>query len=184
MGRRKHQSGFSFIEVAMAITIAGGLLTTVSSLLGTSYRLVAEEKVRMEATEHQRQGLEAISNALRAADQASLNGFDGNVHDKATVPAFRRVTGAVGETPTLGAGEWIEWRASGTPVSGVANPGAVWLDSPTGDRLLAQNVPAGGFDVVRQGLNLVIRLETYATQGSGSPVFLTRWAVVFVRNAP
>ena len=181
MRGRAQQSGFTLLEAAVGVTITAMLLTTASAVLGTTNALVQGEDERLESVSAMRSGLETIANVLRAADAASLDGFD--AFDVAAAPTFRRVTGAAGDTPTLGPVEWIEWRAGGAAAQGVAQPGAVWLDTPAGDRVLVENVPANGFEVVRQGRSLAVRLETYVVKDTGEAARATRWIVVSLRNA-
>ena len=180
MSKARRQSGFTMVEVAIvaAFTLAG--LAVVGSLLGTTEDLTDDTRTQMRSATEHRRNLETLANLLRAVDITTLQGFD--EQGVATAPSFRRVSGVdVAERSYLPA-ERIEWRTAKSAVWGVPRPGALWLVGGSDARLLAKNVPAGGFQLRQEGNTLAIRLTTYYSIGTSRTVHTTGETAVSLRN--
>jgi len=67
-------------------------------------------------------------------------------------------------------------------VDGVERPGSVYLERAGQRTLVADRVPAGGFQVRQEGQSLVVQLSTYWTTSAGRTVTKTGESVISIRN--
>jgi type II secretory pathway pseudopilin PulG len=173
------QRGFSVFELTIGIALVGLVGAGTAEMLRTSSAVAAETRSALRAEQECLRNLNAVKNVLRSVSWTTLSGFSGTT---ATAPSFQRV---VSMTPAggrvLGGVESVEWRASATDVDGVTGPGDVVLVSGGTETVLARQVIQGGFQVVREGYLLRIRLSTYAIADRVASV-ATRESAVSVRN--
>jgi hypothetical protein len=76
----------------------------------------------------------------------------------------------------------LRWLPASGDLDGVEQPGAVFLITPSGQRLIADRVPAGGFRIRQQGNTLVIHLTTYYTTRARRTVLTSGHTAVSMRN--
>lgn len=180
MSTRAGQSGFTMVEFVIVAVIMVVVLGVTVSLVGGTQELADDTHAHSRAAKEHRRNLRALSNLLRGADTTTLTGFEGG--GVATSLGFQRVTGVGLEERTYGEAERLEWRPSGERIRDVKEPGGVWLVTPTETRLVAKNVPYGGFLVRQEGTTLAIRLTTYYATGGGTTARTTSETAVSLRN--
>ena len=117
---------------------------------------------------------------LRGADLSTLSGLDSDW--SSDNPSFARVIGADMSNRLYGPTEELRWIASTREADGVEHPGAVWLVSATGQRLMADRVPQGGFEVRLDGSTLVVTLTTYYTTRDQTTVLAEGNTAITLRN--
>ena len=142
---RERDAGFTFIEIAISLSILLSFLAVMSGLLTSTDELSKTSHIRTRAVAEHRRNLESLSSVLRTADIRTLKGFDTN--GVASNPMFNRVTGVDIADLALAEEEEIVWRRSAQRVNGVVDAGALWLVSKADERILADRVPQGGFQV-------------------------------------
>ena len=202
-GHKNPQAGFTFLEMMIAIAVGTIVMWIMTSVVATTGELNKESRIQTRAHAEHRRNLESLSTIIREIDNRTLteaNGFD-LVTGVATAPSFQRVSG-IGQVVSHRETENLVWRPSPRPVDGVANPGAVWLVSPSGERMVADRVPQDGFALRRQivplegpvdpkdpphpeehfGSLLTIRLTTYYSIGTDDVTSVTSETGVVLRN--
>jgi Tfp pilus assembly protein PilX len=153
------QRGWTLWETLIGISIIALLALTFSRVFNSSERLATETRTRHRAEESLRRNLEALANVLRDADVGTLDGFDSD--GESTNPSFARITNVDATGPVYSPVEELRWTSSSASVPGVVAPGRVVHVRNGTERLVANNVPSGGFSVVRQAGALVLRVQTY-----------------------
>ena len=174
------QAGFTFFELMIAATVLISVLGVMASLLVSTDELSKTGHLNTRATAEHRRNLASLSRVIRTADIESLTGFD--YEGRATEPVFQRVTGVDLVERTLSNPERIEWRANPSPVDGVEKPGALWLVSDTGTRLIADRIPADSFEMRQEGGVIAIRLTTYYAVDAMRVTQVTSETAVTLRN--
>lgn len=174
------QSGFTLIELAIASLVISLILGAMSTLLASTTELSKTGHINTRAVAEHRRNLESLSSVLRTVDIRSLGGFDGE--GRARTPTFSRVTGVDMVDVTVADPEHIVWRSKPTPVEGVWNAGALWLVSDSEERIVADRVPAGQFEVRQEGAVLAIRLTTYYAVDNRHVTSITSETAVKLRN--
>lgn len=154
-GRR----GYTLIEVALAAAFIPLLVGAAAKVVSSSGGLAEESRAALHAHEELRKNLESVANVVRTADIDTFDGFDTN--GMATAPTFACVCGATEMGRVYGGAEQLEWRAVGDVVHGVERPGAIVHTKDGKERVVARNVPLGGFNVRFEGGTLVIRMSAY-----------------------
>jgi len=181
VGRPGSERGFALFEVLIVTMVAAGLLASAIALMTSANRVSEEDRLRALVESTHRRSLEYVTNVLRNASTASLQGFD-PVTEIASAPQFRRPTGSSGGAPTLGDPERLVWRPSALAVPGIASPGDVWLVTASTERVAAARVPLDGFSVRQDGRGLVVRLTTYNQAPGKHARTLSSEATVCLRN--
>lgn len=177
--RQRRERGLGMVEVIVVIACAACIAYVATSLIGTSRIVVDQSRAAVRAASENRRGLEAIANVLRSATVDSLDGFTAGVSES---PSFARAVDAVEDEPEIGEVETIAWRASTTPWNGDGVIGELWLQRTSGDEMLANRVPQGGFTVRKTGRLLEVDLTTaYVTEGGSEAQIASRTSVA-VRN--
>lgn len=177
---RSGQSGFTFLEVTLASTIALAALGAVVSLFGSTQNLTQDTRAHVRATSEHRRNLLSLSNLLRNVDIDTLEGFDES--GIATEPTFQRVTGADLVDRSYAGVERLVWEPAPGAVWDIDRPGVVSLITPTEKRVVAVNVPAGGFSLRLEGRTLAVRLTTYYSLGDRNTAQVTSETAVSMRN--
>lgn len=159
MDLRSAESGFSLLEVVVAMVLTAALAAVLVGTFGTCSGLSNRSTTKMQAHEEHRRNLEVLACAMRGAAARTLSGFDADW--TTNEPAFQRVAGIdenglVFEDPCK-----ISWRATAEKVIGIDRPGELILSQGTRQTVLARRVPAESFQVTRLGRMLRIDLETY-----------------------
>ena len=177
---QKSERGFTLLEVAICAALFSLILVTASSLFNSAAGQVKSNRARLRAAAQHRRSLDTLADTLRDADVATLTGFD--VDGKSSSPTFAQVTGALLDERVHSETGQMQWRAAADPVDGVPHPGAVYLVGPSGETLLADRVPEGGFEVRQEGSTLVIRVSTYYTTSDRWTTLVTGETAVTLRN--
>jgi len=183
MSRRdsiQSQRGFTMIEVVIVSVIALASLGAMGALVGSAQDLTDDTRTNTRATAEHRKNLRVLSNLLRSVDINTLQGFDDD--GRATEPTFLRVSGVDLDDRSYLADERLVWKPDAKPVWGVERPGAVYLETSGGDRIVARNVPANGFALRQEGATLAIELTTYYSLGERRTFHVTSETAVSLRN--
>jgi prepilin-type N-terminal cleavage/methylation domain-containing protein len=177
--RAPRSRGFTLIEVTVGLTLTTLLATGAVRMIGTSNGLAAETRAALRSEQECMRNLSAVKNVLRAVDWTTLSGFDAK--QTSATPVFQRVVDTGDSGRILGPVERLEWRAASGAVKGIASHGNVVLVSGGVETVLARRVVANGFQVVREGYLLRVRLSTWAV-ADGLVTVATRESAVTVRN--
>lgn len=164
----------------MVITLMALIMASLGPLFTSNTNLVEDSRAHQRAQAVHRRNLEALAKVLRGADIRTLSGFD--TQGVATAPSFSRVTGADLVDLTYTGSEQLRWIEAPVAVDGVSRPGSVYLERSGQRFLVADRVPAGGFQVRQEGQSLVVELSTYYTTSAGRSVTTTGETVISVRN--
>lgn len=177
-GRKRR--GYTLIEVALAAAFIPLLVGAVAKVVSSSSGLAEESRAELRAHEELRKNLESVANVLRTADIRTFDGFDAN--GNASAPIFACVVGATAEGRTYGGTEQLVWRAVGAEVHGVERPGVIIHTKNGKERVVARNVPLGGFRVRFEGGTLVIRMSAYYLTSSRKLAQVWAETAVALRN--
>lgn len=181
MRRHLHRSrGFTFLELMICVSITVLVLFILLAFIDSSNEVVSENRVRIRATAQLRRNLVAVTNVLRGIDVYTLHGFDED--SSSENPRFQRVTGAELDQRSYGPVEELRWIASSQAVDGVAQPGGIYLVTPTDSALLADRVPQGGFHLRQDGNTIAVTLTTYYTIGPHRSKSVTGRTAIQMRN--
>ena len=178
--RRHAQQGFTVLELAVAVGALSFVVVVVGSFLTSSHAVVSETTVGIRVTSELRRGLEAVTNVIREIDIDTLSGFDAERHSEN--PTFRRVVGADLDERLYGEVEELRWIPSPHAVGGVEQPGAVFLVTSAGQKLLADRVPRGGFQLRQDGTTIAVFLTTYWATGGGRAELTSGKTAIRMRN--
>ena len=174
------QAGFTFFEVIVVTSLVGLLLAVLTPVFTSNTNLVEDTVANKRAEAAHRRNMTALGGVLRAVDIQTLSGF--NSSGVATAPTFSRVTGASTGALTYTGSEQLLWVESPIPVRGIDRPGAVYLERAGQRILVADRVPAGGFEIQQEGQSLVVKLTTYWATNAGRTVTTSSQSVVSIRN--
>jgi len=166
-------------EIAIVTAFALTGLAVVTKVLGTTERLSTDTRTHTFAAKEHRKNLQALTNVLRNVDLRTVSGLESG---QSTALSFKRVSGADGLDRTYEAVERIEWRPMQGEVWSVKFPGHLFLVGSGGERRIAKNVPAGGFQVRQEGSTLAVRLTTFYTTGQERTVQTTSETAISLRN--
>lgn len=181
MSRRLSRSaGITLLEMTVSAALFSLATVTLTGIATNTEALASDTRAHTRATAELRRNLEALSNVMRGADLATLSGFDTNW--QSTNPHFARVIGADLIDRVHSPTEELRWIATTSDVDGVEHPGAVYLISPAGQRLMADRVPQGGFQVRLDGSTLVVSLVTYYTTRDRRTVLSEASTSITLRN--
>jgi len=177
--RRRH-GGYTLIEIALAAAFIPLLVGAVAKIVSSSSGLAEESRAALRAHDELRKNLESVANVLRTADIDTFDGFDAN--GNASAPTFACVVGANETSRVYGGSEQLVWRAVGTEVDGVERPGVIVHVKNGKERVVARNVPLGGFRVRFEGGTLVIRMSAYYLTSSSKLAQVQAETAVALRN--
>ena len=180
MQKNNHEAGFTFFEVVIVASLIALAFAALGPLFASNTNLVEDSRALQRAEAAHRRNMEALARVLRGVDIQTLDGF--NASGVATAPSFSRVTGADIEDLTYTGAEQLRWIESPVGVDGVSRPGSVYLERDGQRYLIADRVPAGGFQVRQQGQSLVVQLSTYWTTSAGRSVTKQGESVISIRN--
>jgi type II secretory pathway pseudopilin PulG len=174
------QHGFTLLEVFFVAVLGMLTFAGAGAVFQGADRLSQSSQLRLRALGVQRANMAALARVLQGIQGSSLGGFSAD--GTSAAPTFQRVAGATGDQVTLGPPESLEWRAELRDVDGVTSPGGVYLGSPSGDRRIAVDVPAGGFLVRQEGSALTVRLTTFHSSSRDRVVELSTTFTIALRN--
>ena len=169
------------LETLIVLAFGVMSLLVITSLTRTTNALASQSRAHLTAEGQLRRDLQQVCNVLRGVSLDTLAGFD-YVTGAASEVQFERVVGLADGEPIYSGVEVLEWRAATETVQGVAQPGAVWLVSPAGDRVVAQDVPHGGFLLRQDGDTILVSLRVYHQLGNGLILEVTGETSVTSRN--
>lgn len=155
----KRQRGYTLLEVMLVVAIAPILVSAIMKAVMSSRELAEVSRAELHAHEELRRNLEAIADIVRDADIETLGGFDGN--GVAVHPTFQCVIGADAEGRLYDGLSELFWSEVDVDVDGVSRPGEVIYRKGGIDKVVAEQVPLGGFSVRLEGGTLVIRGQAY-----------------------
>lgn len=180
IGPRRHEAGYTFIEVAIVSSLILVGMLALSGLLGSARSIERTMRVDVLGERDLRNALLSIADVLRNVPESELSGFDAN--EASTRPNFRSIDGSNLGAPTLGPSAYLEWRAHSS--GRTDDPGGIYLVEGTATTLLHGQVSAGSFVVRRSGAAIEIEVEVQRATGEGNAI--ERFAgqtVVALRNS-
>ena len=162
------------------MSLLGLVFTSVSGLFTANTELSNDTRAHQLAEAAHRRNHAAISRVLRGIDIQTLSGF--NNFGVATSPSFRRVSGMGTGDLTYVGDEQLVWVEAAMPVDGIEKAGALYLSRDGQRFLVADRVPADGFELTQEGQSLAVRLTTYHTTSRGTVVTKTSESAISIRN--
>lgn len=159
---RPRRGGFTLIEVALSVAASLVGMGAMVALWGATDGLSDASRTAMRGESEHRANLTTVATLFRDVAPASLAGFDSEGH--ATSPSFRRVVGLDGSAPELGPEQTVVWlpvSAWGSDDQGAPLGQLVLRETGAPDRVLARQVPQGGFQVSRLGRSIAVSLATF-----------------------
>jgi hypothetical protein len=181
MPTTSRQAGISMLETLIVLAFGVMSLLVITSLTKTTNALASQSRAHLSAEGSLRRDLQQVCNVLRGVSLDTVAGFD-YVTGAASEIQFERVIGLTDGEPIYSGAESLEWRVATETVKGVAQPGAVWLVSPAGDRIVASDVPHGGFLLRLDGDTILVSLRVYHELGGGKILEVTGETSVTARN--
>ncbi|MDJ0520568.1 MAG: type II secretion system protein [Planctomycetota bacterium] len=181
MNNASSQRGYTMFEVVIVVSMMAIAVLSLHTWLDRTRWLEKDARARMDVERELRLNLQSVANILRNADESTLQAFDGN--GVATRPQFRRIVDAAAGVEIRGNAALLEWRSSNRVVEGVERPGDLYLVEGASSRVVAKQVPEGGFRVIRESDMLEIELSTYARGTEANTALeVSGHAVVLLRN--
>jgi hypothetical protein len=159
---RSRSAGFTLLEIVVSVAASAVGMGAMVALWGATDGLSDASRTAMRGESEHRANLTTVATLFRDVAPASLGGFDAD--GRATSPSFRRVTGLDGTTPELGPEQTVAWSAVsawGQDDQGAALGQLVLRETGAPDRVLARQVPQGGFVVTRLGRSITVSLATF-----------------------
>lgn len=162
--------GYTMVETTVSAAVILLIFGIFGGLtLNTSNHAQASQRQVRASLEHHGD-LELLREVFQGVVADSLGGFD--TQGRSTAPTFQRLVDAEDGVVALSGTERVFWMDNG-----------VWWRSDSGDeRQILRDVDVNGFEVVRRGRRLLLRVVTVKDVEGYEPQREDTWTAVVMRN--